>query len=241
MALVQVVSLSLFVYARNEMDADDNVPATAETIIHALSQFHSEHTHLDDLHAVYDDENAVNNSIPGNLTEHSSLNEGANVDTTLEGLSRSDLEHEVIGFPGHINDTNGLDAVSSPPAGASRRRNTKSSTTAQDAGVIRELQVATGKRVERDRKTELYKVIRHHVSHCQRVLEIVIDWVVIGSMLIVVRCASLWVSRRSQIYYLLPLSKATRVLSQALLDRKYRIGTTVKPNPQMIGSKISLG
>ena len=153
---------------------DVNAPATAETIIHALSQFHTEH----EQGGGYDhDQNLFNlqdrlTSGTGNATG-TGTDDLEGDDETLGGMSRRELEDEVIRLRGLVqappdggngNGDEGTHDTRLLP-GPSRKRLKKSASTVDVAPPLREIQPGTGKRVERDRKTELYKAIRHRVSY----------------------------------------------------------------------------
>lgn len=160
---------------------DVNAPATAETIIHALSQFHTEHNqggaydHVHDQHHEHDQAlfNIQDRLTSGNDTGTDDL---GGEDETLGGMSRQELEDEVIRLRGLVQahpvdgNANGIgagDEITDDTRllpGPSRKRRKKSTSAVDAAPPVREIQAGTGKRVERDRKTELYKAIRHRVS-----------------------------------------------------------------------------
>lgn len=128
---------------------DDTVPATAETIIHALSQFHSPGEH-----APYDDHQSDHVDVVGDTSDG------------LQGLSRRQLEDEVLRLRSIVNERPDILTSASHPsspnaeAGPSRRKPQTGRTEVQSAV----LQAETGKRVERNRRTELYRAIRAYVS-----------------------------------------------------------------------------
>ena len=145
---------------------DVNAPATAETIIHALSQFKSDH---DLAQAGYRDDHQSNlNCFQDRLTS-STDDEDTGGYGTLGGMSRRQLEDEVIRLRGLVQEPaqerhadDGAKLVAEP----SRKRRKKTTPAVEAEAPVREMQAGTGKRVERDRKTELYKAIRHRVSCC---------------------------------------------------------------------------
>jgi hypothetical protein len=154
---------------------DDDQPATAETIIHALSQFgnveqdqdhHQDHHH----HA-----NDYDNLLPENVTEELELEQEDELGG-LGGMSRGELEAEVLKLRGMVYDTRtptsstmtSSHSKQGPALGSGseesrmvKRRRLDSKEI--DITVGRDLQ--TGKRVEKGRRTELGKAIRCHVGH----------------------------------------------------------------------------
>jgi hypothetical protein len=155
---------------------DDDQPATAETIIHALSQFgnvdqdqdhHHHHHHAND----------YNNLLPEHVTEELELElEQEDELGGLGGMSRGELEAEVLKLRGMVYDTRtptpstmtsshlrqgqALGSESEESRMVKRRRLEFKEI---DIKVGRDLQ--TGKRVEKGRRTELGKAIRCHVGH----------------------------------------------------------------------------
>jgi hypothetical protein len=123
---------------------DDDQPATAETIIHALSQFGAEQ-----------EQSHASNQLDHYSTLLSNPSE-AHDQHDLGGLSRGELEAEVY-----------QDSATTSPSGehatVAKRRRRDGSKVAEMGNAV---DVQTGKRVERGRKTELYKAIRQTVS-CQ--------------------------------------------------------------------------
>lgn len=86
-------------------------------------------------------------------------------DETLGGMSRQELENEVIRLRGLVQAPSDNDATENTKSVAlpSRKRRKKLTPTDDVDAPAREIQAGTGKRVEKDRKTELYKAIRHRV------------------------------------------------------------------------------
>jgi len=129
---------------------DDDQPATAETIIHALSQFGAEQ----DQHQLGEEQRASDHtshyttllSTPGEGSEHNDLG----------GLSRGELEAEVLKLRGLVYQESASPSVEVPIAKSRKSGASKGKETSVD--------IQTGKRVERERRTELYKAIRQTVS-----------------------------------------------------------------------------
>jgi hypothetical protein len=130
---------------------DDDQPATAETIIHALSQFGAEQE--EQQHA------------SEHLNHYSTLlsNQGVGDQHDLGGLTRGELEAEVLKLRGLVYQESVSASASGseniPPVKRKRRDGVKAAVTEKN-----KVDGQTGKRVERDRKTELYKAIRQTVS-----------------------------------------------------------------------------
>jgi hypothetical protein len=148
----------------------DDTPATAETIIHALSQFHAQQSHLDQSLAAHDLHS------PSHHLEQDELPH----DTQLGDMSRQELEAEVLKLRGLVSPDMGHGNTSLAGSGGSKRprlegasrpRNqiTSSSSSSRGRGkgkekAVNSVNANTGKRIEKERKTELYKAIRHKVS-----------------------------------------------------------------------------
>jgi hypothetical protein len=129
---------------------DDDQPATAETIIHALSQFGAEQE--EEQHA------------SDHLDQYSTLlsNQENSDQHDLGGLTRGELEAEVLKLRGLVyQDSASASPSENIPSVKRRRRRDGSKATAAEKNRV---DGQTGKRVERDRKTELYKAIRQTVS-----------------------------------------------------------------------------
>jgi hypothetical protein len=129
---------------------DDDQPATAETIIHALSQFGAEQE--EQHHA------------SGHLNQYSTLlsNQEVSDQHDLGGLSRGELEAEVLKLRGLVyqESASGSPSENIPPVKRRRRDGAKAAIKEKNR-----VDGQTGKRVERGRKTELYKAIRQTVSY----------------------------------------------------------------------------
>jgi len=131
---------------------DDDQPATAETIIHALSQFGAEQEEQQQ-HA------------SEHLNQYSTLlsDQDTRSQNDLGGLTREELEAEVLKLRGLV-DQDSVSASASSGAhlpSAKRRKHDGGKATATEKNRVDH---QTGKRVERGRKTELYKAIRQTVS-----------------------------------------------------------------------------
>jgi hypothetical protein len=130
---------------------DDDQPATAETIIHALSQFGAEQ----------EEQHASNQ-----LDQYSTLlsNQEVSDQHDLGGLTRGELEAEVLKLRGLVyHDSVSASASPSeniPPVKRRRRDGAKATVTEKNR-----VDGQTGKRVERGRKTELYRAIRQTVNY----------------------------------------------------------------------------
>jgi hypothetical protein len=128
---------------------DDDQPATAETIIHALSQFGAEQ----------EEQHASNQ-----LDQYSALlsNQEVSDQHDLGGLTRGELEAEVLKLRGLVyqESASGSPSENIPPVKRRRRDGAKATVTEKH-----KVDGQTGKRVERGRKTELYRAIRQTVSY----------------------------------------------------------------------------
>jgi hypothetical protein len=145
---------------------DDDQPATAETIIHALSQIGAD---------VRPQQQGRGSDASDSLHHYSTLlsndnqlNEDDSGQHDLEGMSRRDLEAEVLKLRGLVSQGSNSPSVQvqgdvrdqrDPANGPIKRVK-----TAKGRQMAVKVNVQTGKRVEKDRKTELYKAIRHTVS-----------------------------------------------------------------------------
>ena len=130
---------------------EDDQPATAETIIHALSQFGAEQEEQQHASEHFNQYSTLLSN-PGVVDQHD-----------LGGLTRGELEAEVLKLRGLVYQ-DPLSASASPsetlPSVKRRRRDgAKVTSTGKN-----KLDGQTGKRVERGRKTELYRAIRQTVS-----------------------------------------------------------------------------
>ena len=131
---------------------DDDQPATAETIIHALSQFGAEQEEQQQ-HA------------SEHLNQYSTLlsDQDTRSQNDLGGLTREELEAEVLKLRGLV-DQDSVSVPASPgehvPSAKRRRRDGVKARVTEKNRVDHQ----TGKRLERGRKTELYKAIRQTVS-----------------------------------------------------------------------------
>jgi hypothetical protein len=128
---------------------DDDQPATAETIIHALSQFGAEQ----------EEQHASNQ-----LDQYSALlsNQEVSDQHDLGGLTRGELEAEVLKLRGLVyqESASGSPSENIPPVKRRRRDGAKATVTEKH-----KVDGQTGKRVERGRRTELYRAIRQTVSY----------------------------------------------------------------------------
>jgi len=131
---------------------EDDQPATAETIIHALSQFGAEQEEQQQHASEQFNQYSTLLSNPGVVDQHE-----------LGGLTRGELEAEVLKLRGLVYQ-DPISASASPseniPPSKRRRRDGAKVTSAEKNKVDGQ----TGKRVERGRKTELYRAIRQTVS-----------------------------------------------------------------------------
>lgn len=119
---------------------DDTAPATAETIIHALSQFHTPIEHVSE-------------------RERDASAEG------LESFSRRQLEEEVLRLRGVVQEQPGSHPDASLRASSIQEASsTRSIRPGQPVVPRSSLQADTGKRVEKNRRTELFRAIRCCVS-----------------------------------------------------------------------------
>jgi len=147
-------------------DDDEDQPATAETIIHALSQFGAGEV-----------EQGVGNDASDGLHHYSTLlsNQGQlDKDNTekhgLGGMSRQELEAEVLKLRGLVHLESEPPSVdiraSRPERGDVTNSSAKRVTMTKRKGKAFDVDIQTGKRIEKGRKTELYKLIRQTVSQC---------------------------------------------------------------------------
>lgn len=137
---------------------DDDQPATAETIIHALSQFGAQQEQEHGQDQSQEGEHASTH-----LEDYSNLlsNQGIVDQHDLGELTRGELEAEVLKLRGLVYQ----EQISTTPAmelapAVKRQRRAENKVSEKNS-----VDVQTGKRVERGRKTELYKAIRQTVSH----------------------------------------------------------------------------
>lgn len=148
-------------------DDDDDQPATAETIIHALSQFGAGEV-----------EQGVGNDASDSLHHYSTLlsNQGQlDKDSTekhgLGGMSRQELEAEVLKLRGLVHlesNSPSLDIqVNRPERGDVPDSSAKRVKMTKGKGKAFDVDIQTGKRIEKGRKTELYRAIRQTVSQCR--------------------------------------------------------------------------
>lgn len=143
---------------------DDDQPATAETIIHALSQFGAEEV-----------EQGVGNDASDSLHHYSTLlsNQGQlDNDNTekhgLGGMSRQELEAEVLKLRGLVHLRSKSPSVDiqaiHPERGDVTESSAKRVKTTKGKGKAFDMDIQTGKRIEKGRRTELYRAIRQTVS-----------------------------------------------------------------------------
>lgn len=152
-------------------------PATAETIIHALSQFRPDEISEEDGHG-HDAAPQLEDHEAGHRADNAEADVQADAVNAPEQMSRTELEEEVLRLRGVVHGGSGSrpatvslsltpsrsTSVSGQSNSVKRPRPRKAPKLTDDIlptvpDIVR-LQPDTGKRVEKDRKTELYKAIR---------------------------------------------------------------------------------
>jgi hypothetical protein len=157
----------------------DDTPATAETIIHALSQFREENGHHGDQAETSGEGHPYSSLSLHDLptSADQGLRHGSGGPNDLGNMSRRDLEAEVLKLRGLVS----LDAASSSTgddSGTVKRPRASESATSRtvsrnrrtdrskgkEVDKVRSVDTNTGKRMEKERRTELYKAIRDQAS-----------------------------------------------------------------------------